>query len=157
MEQFSRLYILQIAQEVRCDLELIWPDWHRARGRKLPSPLSHGTCQTSSLFLAKVLCHNGLEANVVQGNDVARNEGFYYGHKWHGHAWVECSDFVIDITGDQFDLPRVHLERVGSSRYKAGTDTATDDAKRQRGELVHAALLAWGANKKISLPLVGRD
>lgn len=48
----SEASLAEIAACARCFLESLWPDWHRLRGRSLPDPLSSGTCQTSSLFLA---------------------------------------------------------------------------------------------------------
>ena len=110
----DRQLIEQTAQDIRIFLETIWPGWHASKGRPVPMPASRGTCQTSSLFLTEVLRLKGIEAQVEQGNDPAKQEGYLYRNDWHGHAWVELPGLIVDVTGDQFDLPAVHITDPGS-------------------------------------------
>ncbi|WP_308220078.1 hypothetical protein [Nisaea acidiphila] len=133
----------EIAAEVRRFLETVWPDWHRLRGRSLPDPLSLGTCQTSSLFLAAVLHAHGHGAHIEQGNDPEAEEGYLHDGAWHGHAWVECGGWILDISADQFGRPPVLLAPVDDPAYRRGADTAFESAKRQRRELVDAAMDKW--------------
>lgn len=137
----------EIAADARCFLETVWPEWHRLRGRPLPDPLSLGTCQTSSLFLAEVLREHGHAAHVAQGNDPAAEEGYFHAGRWHGHAWVECGGSILDLTADQFGLPSVHIAAPDDPYYRRGSDTAYESAKRQRRALVAAALDAWRSRR----------
>jgi hypothetical protein len=133
----------RIAGDVRRFLEGVWPEWHRLRGRPLPDPLSLGTCQTSSLFLATALRKHGFEARVEQGNDPARDEGYFHDGVWHGHAWVSCGDWIVDVSADQFGRPPVSFAPLDDPGYGRGTDTAYESAKRQRAALVASALESW--------------
>lgn len=137
-------HLKALVSRVRRFLEAEWPLWHQARGRPLPTPLSRGTCQTSSLFLAQALCRADLDAVVVQGNDPSRREGFFDGHIWHGHAWVQSHGLVLDVTADQFGQERCVILPHPIPHYKSGQrDTASAAAKEQRQRLVAAALCRW--------------
>ena len=129
-------FLRLVATDVRFFLEDQWPIWHHRRGRSQPMPLSRGTCQTSSLFLSEALRDHNLNGVVRQGNSPGKAEGFLHKGSWIGHAWVEISGFVVDITGDQFDLPTVSIEPIEMGRYREGFDTASDAAKARRRELV---------------------
>ncbi|MEO9899295.1 transglutaminase domain-containing protein [Nisaea sp.] len=143
----SKVELERIAVDVRRFLEGIWPAWHKLRGRPLPDPLSIGTCQTSSLFLATVLQEYGFDARVEQGNDPAQDEGFFNDGRWHGHAWVVCGGWIVDVSADQFGCPPVNIEQENAARYRKGSeDTAFDVAKQQRHRLVNAALSEWSKN-----------
>jgi hypothetical protein len=135
--------LTRIAERVRVFLQGEWPGWHIARGRQMPVPMSRSTCQTSSLFLQQVLQTQGIPARVVQGNDPTRPEGIFFQGQWHGHAWVQVGDLILDITGDQFDLPPVYVTQTSAARFRAGADTATDAAKRARHALVNQSLSTW--------------
>lgn len=135
--------LVRIAGEARLFLESIWPEWHALRGRELPDPLSLGTCQTTSLFLARFLQEHGFDAAVAQGNVPAKDEGYFHDDRWHGHAWVECSGWIVDISADQFGCPPVSIEPIDAPHYRKGGDTAYESAKRQRQELAGSAHVAW--------------
>lgn len=147
--------IRALAEDVRSVLETLWPDWHAARGRGLPTPPSRGTCQTSSLFLATCLNKAGWSAAVVQGNSPGdspgavpeRTEGYLCSGTWHGHAWVLCGGWIVDITADQFGGPPVQIVRPEDPRYRPGKqDTATPEAIRFRSQLVKKGLSRWQAS-----------
>lgn len=109
----------------------------------MPDPLSLGTCQTSSMFVARVFRLKAIEARVVQGNDPSQTEGYFHCGQWHGHAWVEALGYIVDVTGDQFDGSDVIVTGIGSELYKAGSDTASLEARRKRVEFVDAAFSEW--------------
>lgn len=132
-----------IATEARRFLEGVWPEWHRLRGRPLPDPLSIGTCQTSSLFLATLLREHGFNANVAQGNDPSKYEGYFHDGCWYGHAWVTCEGWIVDISADQFGCPPVSIKPLDDPSYRTGHDTAYESAKRQRQTLANAAFESW--------------
>ncbi len=135
-----------IAHRVRAYLEQLWPQWHAVSGRALQTPLSRGTCQTSSLFLQKVLASHGWDASVACGNIPDCDVGFFDGHLWHGHAWVCCDGFIIDITADQFGQPPVRICTISEKTYRAGgTDTAYPSAISSRESKVQTALKGWHA------------
>lgn len=137
----------RIAGKVRRFLEGIWPEWHALRGRELPDPLSLGTCQTTSLFLATVLQEHGFDAAVAQGNDPGANEGYCHNGRWHGHAWVTCGGWIVDISADQFGCPPVSIRPLDDPAYRTGNDTAYKSAKQQRRTLVDSALETWRREK----------
>lgn len=139
----SRQELTRIAGDVRRFLEGLWPEWHVLRGRALPDPLSLGTCQTTSLFLATVLREHGFDAAVAQGNAPGATEGYLHDGIWHGHAWVECGGWIVDICADQYGGPPVSISPSDDPRYRTGRDTAYESAKRQRQELASSALEAW--------------
>lgn len=139
----SKHELERIAGDVRRFLESVWPEWHTLRGRALPDPLSLGTCQTTSLFLADVLREHGFEATVAQGNTPVAEEGYFHEGEWHGHAWVECGSWIVDISADQFGCPPVSIRPLDDPNYRTGEDTAYESAKRQRQELAGSALEAW--------------
>ncbi len=143
MPETEKQQLIRTATLIRRFLETQWPGWHHKRGRPVQEPLSRGTCQTSSLFVAEILRRNGIQAKVVQGNSLHQNEGYYWKGRWHGHAWVETLGYIIDVTADQFDRHAVSVIETGSENYKAGSDTATPGARELRGEFVRNALLNW--------------
>ena len=137
------------ALTVRAFLENEWPKWHKIRGRPIPTPISRGTCQTSSLFLAKTFQLLNVEARVAHGNNLSENEGYFDGTRWIGHAWVIANSSIVDITADQFGRAPVCVEKGDLAVYKAGfEDTATQFAKAQRAKLVGEALHNWSQFEK---------
>ncbi|MFK3964755.1 hypothetical protein ACI2KT_14255 [Ensifer adhaerens] len=46
--------------------------------------------------------------------------GFNCGKSWQSHAWVECGDFIVDITADQFGAPPVLVVDRTDNRYNKG-------------------------------------
>lgn len=145
--------LFQVAWAVRRFLEGEWPHWQAQKNYPIPGILSSGTCQTSSLFLRNVLFDRGIASQVEQGNVPDRDEGFFDGNKWHGHAWVLVGDMIVDITADQFGLKPVQLIPCSDAAYRAGdVDTASLSAKRNRKSLVENAWKRW-----IAVSTVGCD
>ena len=144
----SQQRLLTIATEVRAFLEPHWADWHQHAGSPRLRTLSQGTCGRSSLVLRDVLRAKGFSAMLIAGSPSEGPQGFWFEGAWHGHAWVECDGWIVDVTADQFDAPPVIVTPVGDSRYRAGVDAAEPEflARRQR---VAAALMAqWNERMK---------
>lgn len=59
--------LLEVATAARRFIEPIWLEWHRAWGGDLPAIASQWTCGRSSLFLARVLIAQGLDAHWASG------------------------------------------------------------------------------------------
>lgn len=144
-----------LARDVRRFLLPHWARWQLEHGTAPPAPLSGNTCGRSSLLLREVLrledlraeWRNGVPRPCAQGQAWTRH-GFFTGHGWQGHAWVECEGFIVDITADQFGARPVEVSAAPDPRYAANDiDTARPEAIRRRQETVRALLPAWLAHR----------
>jgi hypothetical protein len=133
----------QIAEAVRGFLEPYWADWHRQNGSPSVLTLSQGTCGRSSLFLPDVLRARGLPAEFAIGCPSEGAQGFRMGSVWHGHAWVECIGWIVDVTADQFKEPKVVVTRVEDPRYRAGTDAAEPEFQQLRQQTAQRLFAKW--------------
>ncbi|WDZ76013.1 hypothetical protein PWG15_15555 [Ensifer adhaerens] len=132
-------------------MEPIWLEWHRTWGGHLPAPLSQWTCGRTSLFLVRALNAEGLDACGVSGTPRAGPLepeigpfGFLHNGSWQGHAWVECGDFILDITADQFGAPPILVVDRADTRYNKGErDTALPEFVLARQRAVEAIWPRW--------------
>jgi hypothetical protein len=135
-----------IATAVRAFLEPAWRRW-----RPDAEPPSKNTCGRSSLFLERVLRHEGYEAHWTNG--VPRHAeggpefgpfGFFTGRRWESHAWVTCGGFIVDVTADQFGAAPVIVTPASDPRYGAQTlDTATPEAIAARLRTIDELWRVW--------------
>ncbi|KSV78886.1 hypothetical protein N182_17975 [Sinorhizobium sp. GL2] len=123
----DRTSLLKIATAARHFIEPIWMEWHRHAGADRPTIASQGTCGRTSLFLQRVLSTQGFSADWVCGTPRSGPLepeigpfGFNCGKSWQSHAWVECGDFIVDITADQFGAPPVLVVDRTDNRYNKG-------------------------------------
>ncbi|WP_336799455.1 hypothetical protein [Kaistia sp. MMO-174] len=136
-----------IAASVRTFLEPAWRHWQP--GAKPPSK---NTCGRSSLFLERVLRHEGYEARWTNGIPRLAEDapdlgpfGFFDGTRWESHAWIECDGFIVDVTADQFGAPPVLVTPATDPRYGARTlDTASPEAVAARQRTVDELWRGWG-------------
>jgi len=139
------------ATAARSFIEPVWGDWHDAWGGPRPSPLSRNTCGRSSLFLVKVLAHQGLAAEWKSGTPRLSEAGpevgpfgFRPADRWESHAWVQAGGFIVDITADQFGHAPVIVVPVGDGRYSPGErDTALPVDVENRARAVAAIWESW--------------
>lgn len=132
-----------IARKVRAFLEPRWADWHLREGSPNLKTPSQGACGRSSLFLRDVLRNEGFPAEFVAGSPSEGVQGYRYGSVWLGHAWVECSGWILDLTADQFDDATVVVTRVGDGRYRAGLDTAEPQFLLRRERVAKRLMVEW--------------
>ena len=143
--------LLEIATAARRFIEPIWLDWHRAWGGDLPAIAAQWTCGRSSLFLIRVLNAQGLDAHWVSGTPRSAPSGpdigpfgFFHDGSWQSHAWVECGDYIVDITADQFGAPPVLVVDSTDTRYNKGDrDTALPEFVLARQRAVDAIWPRW--------------
>ncbi|MGO4620947.1 hypothetical protein AB4Z34_11225 [Ensifer sp. 2YAB10] len=132
-------------------MEPIWLEWHRAWGGDLPALPSQWTCGRSSLFLVRALSTEGFDVVWASGTPRADpNEpeigpfGFFHEGSWQSHAWVECGDFIVDITADQFGAPPVLVVDRTDTRYNRGDrDTALPEFVLARRRAVDDIWPRW--------------
>jgi hypothetical protein len=134
-------YLSEIACSARIFIEPVWCEWHRARGLGQPDVASRNTCGRTSFFLVNALQREGLDAEWKTGvprlSDAGPElgpYGFLVNARWESHSWVECQEWIVDLTADQFGAPPVIVTPSNDVRYRAGTDTAQPIhvANRQR-------------------------
>lgn len=65
------------------------------------------SCLVCSWLLERVYKAHGVDSKLCIGI-----------WKYASHAFVMIGDNVIDITGTQFKLPKVHIEQLKNSHYK---------------------------------------
>lgn len=135
--------LCQIARDVRAFLEPHWDAWHRHEGSPVLKTPSQGTCGRSSLFLRDVLRAEGLSAEFAAGSPSEGRQGFRCGPVWCGHAWVECADWIVDVTADQFDAPPVVVTYVGDARYRAGVDISEPQFLARRQKVAAELMVEW--------------
>lgn len=131
-------------------METVWPKWQAERG-VVPVVLSQNTCVRTSLFLQRVLAHEGFAA-VTVNNIPRRSEagpelgpyGFRTSDRWEAHAWVESEDWIIDIAADQFGADAVIATRRDDPRYgRADNDQPSEADARRRYLAVEALWQRW--------------
>lgn len=135
-----------IATTVRAFLEPVWRRWQPG-----VEPASKNTCGRSSLFLERVLRHQGQDARWTNGIPRFADDapelgpfGFFTGTCWESHAWVECGGLIVDVTADQFGAEPVIVTPAGDPRYGARTlDTASPEAIEARKRTVDALWRDW--------------
>jgi hypothetical protein len=129
------------ALQVRAFLEPVWLEWHTAGGNDVPSPLSRSTCGRSSLFLMRVL-----QSSFPPAWCLRAWFGFHAGSDWQSHAWVEASDWIIDLTADQFgDEPVIVVTRPDPRYQKGVCDSAYPEFVRAHRYTVERLWLRWQA------------
>ena len=135
-----------IAISVRAFLEPSWRQWQPG-----VEPPSKNTCGRSSLFLERVLRHQGYAARWTNGVPRLGEDGpdlgpfgFFTGTRWESHAWVECDGFIVDVTADQFGAETVIVTPSDDPRYGARTlDTASPEAIAARKQTVDGLWQEW--------------
>lgn len=141
----------RIARTVRAFLEPRWVEWHQREGDPAPRVVSQGTCGRSSLFLRDVLRAEGLMAEFVAGTPGqpgAADQGFRCGGEWCGHAWVECGDWIVDVTADQFGDDPVIVTFIGDRRYRHGVDGSEPQYLKRRARVARDLMGEWKAQMK---------
>ncbi|WP_234803925.1 hypothetical protein [Ensifer adhaerens] len=93
----------------------------------------------------------GLDADWVSGTPRSAPTGpeigpfgFFCGKSWQSHAWVECGDFIVDITADQFGASPVLVVDSTDNRYNKGSrDVALPQFVLARQRAVDAIWPRW--------------
>ena len=137
----------ELTWEVRRFLEPRWDEWHRKEGSPVLATPSQGTCGRSSLFLCRVLLLNGYKAEFAAGDPTEGRKGFHAPGGWKGHAWVQSSRLILDVTADQFGMPPVVITPAEDPRYGRGTDTAEPQFISKRQRAVQDLIAEWMAEK----------
>ncbi|NUS71045.1 MAG: hypothetical protein HOQ41_22055 [Ensifer adhaerens] len=143
--------LFDIATAARRFVEPIWVEWHRAWGGTPPAIPSQWTCGRTSLFLVRVLSAQGFKAHWVSGTPRTKPDepeigpyGYVCDGVWQSHAWVECGDFIVDITADQFGAPPVLVVDCTDNRYNTGNrDTALPEFVLARRRAVDDIWPRW--------------
>ena len=145
--------LLKRVWRVRHFMPDIWRAWHVEYDRPVPVPLSTGTCGRTSLLLQKILQADGYAARWCIGSAL-QECGFFDGEGWRSHAWVVCSDLILDITADQFGAPPVIVSPVGDSRYReSNVDPASEVWQVKRDLAASEAMVLWRRHSEAhSLP-----
>ncbi len=147
----DRTSLLKIAAAARRFVEPIWEEWHRHAGADRPAIAAQGTCGRTSLFLQRVLNTQGFGAEWVCGTPRSGPLGpengpfgFRWGKTWQSHAWVECGNFIVDITADQFGAPPVLVVDRMDNRYnKDNRDAALPEFVLARKRAVDDIWPRW--------------
>ncbi|MIL09209.1 hypothetical protein BZU93_25455 [Salmonella enterica subsp. enterica] len=119
--------LLRIAGDARLFLTPYWADWHRGWGPPHPETTSQWTCIRSSLFLTRVLIHQGFAAELQSGQPCKPGDRFGYRSRrgWTGHAWVTVGRSLVDITADQFGSSCVIVTARDDPAYRGGDSLET--------------------------------
>lgn len=103
-------------------------------GNALGHQQTLGTCLYASV-LCTVIINKFTDATaVVRGGDGEADGGLFIDWVGHGHYWVEAQIgdevFVVDITADQFGLPKVIVSPLDDlpARYIPGDQPGVDEA-----------------------------
>jgi len=125
------MMLLAVATTARTFLLPHWSRWHHLWGPPPPAISYQWTCVRSSVFLVKALHRCGIEARLQSGQPpkkapgVAGEDcGLFTAEGWVGHAWVEASGFVVDITADQFGHAPVVVLPAADTTYRPAQDEA---------------------------------
>ena len=115
--------------------------------------LDHGTAAESSCFLAGVFRDVALQARVEQGGDAAHHRGIWHEGIWHAHTWVVVAGMIVDVTGDKFDLPPVHLAPEDHPIYRSDCTLGSDRDFSIRYQKVAAARQMWHLERLSAIAL----
>ncbi|RMM39294.1 hypothetical protein QO021_28505 (plasmid) [Pseudomonas amygdali pv. lachrymans] len=91
-----------------------------------------GTCLYATVLCAEVINRFTIFKATVRGGDGESDGGLYIERVGHGHYWVEATAgeqaFVVDVTADQFGLPKVIVAPFADlpARYIPGDQEAVD-------------------------------
>jgi hypothetical protein len=113
------------------------------------------TCGRSSLFLQRVLQEDySVEAIWMTGcprdaNGQPFPAGFHKGEQWLGHSWVVASDFIVDITADQFDLAPVIMLPESDPRYQSSADLALAEYRSKRAATLEMLWPLWRSQERL--------
>ncbi|MBF6043382.1 hypothetical protein HBO10_25000 [Pseudomonas sp. WS 5503] len=92
-----------------------------------------GTCLYAAVMCAAVINRFTSFQAAVRGGDGDSDGGLYIDWVGHGHYWVEATAgdqaFVVDVTADQFGLPKVVVAPLEDlpARYIPGDQKAVDE------------------------------